>query len=70
MRSPVQKVTVAQIDVAGQQVSAVGISARHHQRGNAHHIGRQSCRHQFLDCFGGRNQNLAAKCPHFFADES
>ena len=52
---------VARVDVAGQQMRAVGVGARHDQRRYAHHIGRQPRRYQFLNGFGGRNQNLAAQ---------
>ncbi len=52
---------VARIDIAGQQVRAVGVGACHDQRGHAHHVGRQAGRNQLLDGFDGRHQYLAAQ---------
>ena len=62
---PGQEFAIARIDVAGQQVGAVGVGARHDQRGHAHHIGRQPCRHQLLDGFDGRHQDFAAQVAAF-----
>jgi len=54
VRSPVQKARSARIDVAGEKMSAVGVSARHDECRFAHHVGRKPCRNQFLNCFAGR----------------
>jgi hypothetical protein len=55
------KCVIAWIDVTREQMSAVGIGARHDQRRYAHHVGRQTSSHQLLDRFGSRYENLAAE---------
>ena len=35
-----QKLAVSRVDIAGEQLSAVGVGARHDQRRDSHHIGR------------------------------
>ena len=54
---------IVRIDVAGQQMRAVGVGASQNQRGHAQHIGCEARRHQLLDGFLRRHQDLAAKVP-------
>src|ERR1022692_2524224 len=60
-----KKFAVPGIDIAGQQVCAVGVGSRHDQRWYAEHIGCETRCNQFLDCFHGRYQNLAAQVSAF-----
>ena len=55
------ELAVARIDVAGQQMRAVGIGARHDQCRHAQHIGSQTGRDQLLNGLRGRHQNLSAE---------
>ena len=52
---------VVGIDVGGQQMRAVGVGARQHQRGNAQHVGRETSCHELLHRFLRRHQHLAAE---------
>ena len=52
---------VVGIDVAGQQMRAVGVGAGQHQRGNAQHVGSETRRDELLHRFLGRHQDLAAQ---------
>ena len=58
-----EKLGIAWIDVAGQQMGAVGVGAGHNQGRHAHDVGRQTRRHQLLDGFAGRHQHFASHVP-------
>ena len=52
---------VALVDVGGDELRALGVGARHHQRGDAGHVGGEPRRGQVALMRGGRDQNLAAE---------
>ncbi len=56
-----QEFAVARVNVAGEKIGAVGIGARHDQRGDAHHVGREPGGDQFLDCLRCGHQHFAAE---------
>ena len=61
VRSPVQNSRSRASMSLVSKMSAVGIRARHDQRWNAHHIGRQPGRHQLLNRLGGRHQDFSTQ---------
>ena len=60
------KFAVPRINVAGQQMCAVCIGPRHHKRGHAHDVRRESSSYQLLNGFRGGNKNLAAEVSALF----
>ena len=57
---------VARVDVAGEQVRAIGVGARHDQRGHAHHIGGQARRDELLNGLDRGDENFSAEVPALF----
>ena len=58
-----EKLGIARIDVAGQEMGAIGVGARHNQGRHTHDVGRQTRRHQLLDGFAGGHQHFASHVP-------
>ena len=60
------ELAVVWVAVRRYQIGCVSISTRNNQRRNAHDVGRQTGRHQFLNSFLSRHQNFAAHVTTFF----
>lgn len=60
------ELAVVRVAVRGNQIRRVSIGTGNNQRRDAHHVCRQTGRHQFLDSFLSRYQHLAAHVTAFF----
>ncbi len=56
-----QKLGVARVDVARDDVRSVGVGARDDDRRNVEHVGRETGGHEMADRFLRRNEHLAAE---------
>ena len=71
VRSPVEEGVVARVDVAGDQLGAVGVGARDEQRRHAQHVGGEARGDEVAGWrFAVGISTLPPMWPHFFSEES